>query len=98
MGVYLFAKRVMIMEMCQDLLPRYLRFIRGIVDVGDLPLNISCQRLQEDRHVNLIQKWLARRTLDTLREMLEKKKQNVKYSVSALLEQLLFPSVKIIIP
>jgi len=71
MGVYLFAKRVMIMEMCQDLLPRYLRFIRGIVDVGDLPLNISCQHLQEDRHVNLIQKWLARRTLDTLREMLE---------------------------
>lgn len=71
-GLRLFARRVMIMEKCQDLLPRYLRFVRGVVDAADLPLNISRQRLQEDRHITLIQKRLTRKILDTLQEMFEK--------------------------
>ncbi len=71
-GLRLFARRVMIIEKCQYLLPRYLRFVRGIVDVTDLPLNISRQRLQEDCHIILIQKRLTRKILDTLLEMREK--------------------------
>jgi molecular chaperone HtpG len=49
-GLRLFAKRVMIMDNCEDLLPDYLRFVRGIVDATDLPLNISRQRFQDPYH------------------------------------------------
>lgn len=65
-GLQLFAQRVMIMEHCEDLLPRYLRFLKGVVDSADLPLNISRQRLQQDRHITQIRSWLVRRVLDTL--------------------------------
>jgi molecular chaperone HtpG len=71
-GLRLYAKRVMIMEKCEDLLPHYLRFIRGIVDAGDLPLNISRQRLQQDHHITLIRKRVTRKILDTLQELFEK--------------------------
>ena len=53
-GVQLYAQRVMIMEQCTDLIPRYLRFLKGVVDSADLPLNISRQRLQQDRHITEI--------------------------------------------
>jgi len=68
-GLHLFVRRVMIMEHCQDLLPSYLRFIRGVVDSADLPLNVSRQRLQEDRHIGQIKKWLTRKVLDSFEEM-----------------------------
>ena len=57
------------MEHCQDLLPPYLRFMRGVVDSADLPLNVSRQRLQEDRHIAQIKKWLTRKVLDSFEEM-----------------------------
>jgi molecular chaperone HtpG len=68
-GLQLYAQRVMIMEHCEDLLPRYLRFLKGVVDSADLPLNISRQRLQQDRHITQIRSWLVRRVLDTLSTM-----------------------------
>jgi molecular chaperone HtpG len=71
-GLRLYARRVMVMEKCEDLLPRYLRFIKGVVDCSDLPLNISRQRLQQDRHITQIRKWLTRKALDALAEMREK--------------------------
>src|SRR6267142_1782125 len=71
-GLRLYAKRVMVMEKCEDLLPHYLRFIRGVIDSSDLPLNISRQRLQQDRHIGQIKKWLTRKVLDALIEMREK--------------------------
>jgi molecular chaperone HtpG len=71
-GLRLYARRVMIMERCDGLLPRYLRFIKGVVDSADLPLNISRQMLQQDRHITQIRKWLTKKTLDTLQEMKEK--------------------------
>lgn len=76
-GLRLYAKRVMIMERCEDLLPRYLRFIRGVVDSADLPLNISRQTLQQDRHITQIRKWLTKKVLDTLEDL--KEKENQKY-------------------
>jgi molecular chaperone HtpG len=72
MGLKLYSRRVMIMERCEDLVPRYLRWIRGVVDSSDLPLNISRQRLQQDRHITQIRRWLTRKALDGLREMQEK--------------------------
>jgi molecular chaperone HtpG len=57
------------MEHCEELLPGYLRFVRGVVDSSDLPLNVSRQRLQEDRHITQIRKWLVKKILDSLDEM-----------------------------
>jgi molecular chaperone HtpG len=68
-GLHLYVRRVLIMELCQDLLPPYLRFMRGVVDSADLPLNVSRQRLQEDRHIAQIKKWLTRKVLDSFDEM-----------------------------
>ena len=68
-GLQLYVRRVMIMDRCEDLLPRYLRFIKGVVDSSDLPLNISRQRLQEDRHITQIRKWLTKKILDSLTTM-----------------------------
>ena len=71
-GLRLYAKRVMIVERCEELLPRYLRFIKGVVDSADLPLNVSRQMLQQDRHLTQIRKWLTKKVLDTLEELSEK--------------------------
>ena len=68
-GLHLYVRRVLIMEHCEELLPSYLRFIRGVVDSADLPLNVSRQRLQEDRHIAQIRKWLTKKVLDSLEEM-----------------------------
>ena len=71
-GLRLYASRVLVLEKCQDLLPSYLRFIKGVVDSSDLPLNISRQRLQQDRHITQIHKWMTRKVLDALTEVKEK--------------------------
>ncbi|MEM7582795.1 MAG: molecular chaperone HtpG [Acidobacteriota bacterium] len=68
-GLQLYVRRVMIMDRCEDLVPRYLRFARGVVDSSDLPLNISRQRLQEDRHISQIRKWLTKKVLGALVEL-----------------------------
>jgi len=68
-GLQLYAQRIMIMEHCADLIPRYLRFLKGVVDSADLPLNISRQRLQQERHITQIRSWLVRRVLDDLATM-----------------------------
>lgn len=68
-GLHLYVRRVLIMEHCQELLPSYLRFVRGVLDSADLPLNVSRQRLQEDRHIAQIRKWITRKVLDALDEM-----------------------------
>lgn len=75
-GLRLYARRVMVMEKCEDLLPHYLRFIKGVVDSSDLPLNISRQRLQQDRHITQIKKWLTRKVLDWFTELREKEPEN----------------------
>ena len=54
------------MEQCADLLPRYLRFVKGIVDSSELPLNISRQMLQQERQVGQIRKWLTKKILNSL--------------------------------
>lgn len=71
-GLRLYAKQVMVMESCSELLPNYLRFIKGVVDSADLPLNISRQTLQQDRHITHIRKWLTKKVLDAFNEFFEK--------------------------
>ncbi len=71
-GLQLYVKRIQIMERCEELLPQYLRFIRGVVDSPDLALNVSREMLQQDRHITMIRKGLTKKVLDTLDEMREK--------------------------
>lgn len=68
-GLRLYARQVNIMERCPDLIPRCFRFLRGIVDSSDLPLNISRQRLQNDRHIVQIRKWLTKKILEALNDL-----------------------------
>src|SRR6185295_1256746 len=70
-GLRLYAKGVLIMEKCAELLPRYLRFMKGVVDSADLPLNISRQMLQQERQISQIRKWLTKKNLAVLQNMYE---------------------------
>jgi molecular chaperone HtpG len=71
-GVHLYVKRVFITDNCEALLPDYLRFMKGVVDSSDLPLNVSREILQEDVQIKRIQKSLVGKVLATLAEMKEK--------------------------
>jgi molecular chaperone HtpG len=76
-GPTLYVKRVQIMSDCEELLPVYLRFVKGVVDSSDLPLNISREILQNNRQVEIIKNNLTKKVIDTLSEM--KKDQYEKY-------------------
>ncbi len=71
-GVHLYVKRVFITDNCEALLPDYLRFVRGVVDSSDLPLNVSREILQEDVQIKRIQKNLVGKILSTLGEIRDK--------------------------
>ena len=68
-GVQLYVKRVFIMDDCEELVPEYLRFVKGVVDANDLSLNISREILQQDRQIQLIRKRLVRKVLSTIKTM-----------------------------
>ncbi len=70
-GIQLYIRRVFIMEDCRELIPEYLRFLRGLVDSEDLPLNISREMLQESRQIETIRRSLTRKVLDSLSSMLK---------------------------
>ncbi|MEQ8187714.1 MAG: molecular chaperone HtpG [Candidatus Eremiobacterota bacterium] len=76
-GPTLYVKRVQIMSNCEELLPVYLRFVKGVVDSSDLPLNISREILQNNRQVEIIKNNLTKKVIDTLSEM--KKDEYEKY-------------------
>lgn len=65
-GVRLYVKRVFIMEECDALLPEYLRFVRGVVDSDDLPLNVSREVLQHDLVVESIKRQVTKKSLEML--------------------------------
>ena len=64
-GVQLYVKRVFIMDDSRELMPDYLRFVKGVVDAADLSLNISREILQQDRHIQLIRRRLVKKVLST---------------------------------
>ena len=72
-GVQLYVKRVFIMDKAAELLPPWLRFMRGLVDTDDLPLNVSRELLQNNRTVEKIKSALVKRTLDLLEELAAEK-------------------------
>ncbi len=75
-GVKLYVKRVFIMDDAEQLLPAYLRFVRGIIDSSDLPLNVSREILQESRDVKLIRDGSAKRVLSMLEDIAENRPED----------------------
>jgi molecular chaperone HtpG len=74
-GVQLYVKRVFIMDKAAELLPPWLRFMRGLVDSADLPLNVSRELLQNNRTVEKIKSALVKRSLDLFEELATDKPQ-----------------------
>jgi molecular chaperone HtpG len=70
-GVKLYVKRVFIMDDAEALMPVYLRFVKGVVDSSDLPLNVSRELLQESRDVKAIREGCAKRVLSMLESLVE---------------------------
>jgi molecular chaperone HtpG len=70
-ALQLYARRVMVMENCDTLLPQYLRFMRGVVDSEDLPLNVSREMLQEHKSLSAIRRQLTRKVLKLLADLAE---------------------------
>jgi molecular chaperone HtpG len=68
-GPMLYVKRVQIMEHCEELIPVYLRFVRGVIDSSDLPLNVSREMLQNNRQIEIIRTNVTKKVLETLEEM-----------------------------
>ncbi len=68
-GVKLYVKRVFIMDDAQALMPTYLRFVKGVVDSSDLPLNVSRELLQESRAVKAIREGCTKRVLSMIEDM-----------------------------
>jgi len=65
------VKRVFIDDSFQDLMPRWLKFVKGVVDSDDLPLNVSREILQKSKVLSIINKRLVRKSLDMIRDISE---------------------------
>jgi molecular chaperone HtpG len=77
-GVKLYVKRVFIMDDAQELMPTYLRFVRGVIDSADLPLNVSRELLQESRDVRAIREGSTKRVLSMLESLANSEDQAEK--------------------
>jgi len=74
-GIKLYVRRVFIMEDAEHLMPAYLRFVKGVIDSNDLPLNVSREILQESRDVEMIRAGSVRRVLSMLEDLAENQKE-----------------------
>ena len=75
-GLQLYVKRVFITDECKQLIPDYLRFVSGVVDSSDLPLNVSREILQDNPHIAKIEKTITTKILGELKKLLENDRDN----------------------
>ena len=83
-GVKLYVKRVFIMDDAEALMPSYLRFVKGVIDSADLPLNVSRELLQESRDVKAIREGSTKRVLSMLEDMAKKQKSAVEAAAAKI--------------
>ncbi|GAB2864751.1 molecular chaperone HtpG [Pseudoduganella ginsengisoli] len=82
-GIKLYVKRVFIMDDAEQLMPTYLRFVKGVIDSADLPLNVSREILQESRDVKAIREGSTKRVLGMLEELANAEEQDKKDKYAA---------------